>query len=90
MMERFQEERRERADGAADARKVFTSELRSDVRALLDRCEMTRETLASDIHAASEAFRKARPTRSAAPARKQPAPAKQAAPAKRAARARKH
>jgi hypothetical protein len=90
MMEKFQEERRERADGDADARKVFASELRSDVRALLDRCELTRETLASDIHAASEAFRKARPRHGVAQPRKAPPSRKPAAPAARAGRTRKH
>jgi hypothetical protein len=63
MMDSLREERRARANGESDARKVFRSEIRSGVHALLERCEMTREALASDIHADGEAFRKARPTR---------------------------
>ena len=84
MLVRLQEERRERAADEADARKVFTSELRSAVRALLDRAELTRETLSSDIHAASEAFRKTRPRQ--APAGSRP----RAVQARRTAHARKH
>ena len=89
MLEKLQDERRERSDEEADARKVFRSELRSEVRALLDRCEMTRETLASDIHAASEAFRKTRPRQAPARARKvaEPAARTQKAPAKSASAA---
>ncbi|MEI7703330.1 MAG: hypothetical protein WCK73_01885 [Deltaproteobacteria bacterium] len=73
MLAKLQEERIERAGEEADARRVFASELRSAVRALLDRAELTRETLASDIQAAGDAFQKSRPRRnSPAPA---PAPA---------------
>jgi DNA-binding protein H-NS len=70
MLEKLHEDRVERAEGEADARKVFRSELRSEVRALLDRAELTRETLASDIHAASDAFRKSRPRQAPVQARK--------------------
>jgi DNA-binding protein H-NS len=66
MLGKLQEERRERAAEEADARKVFASELRSAVRALLDRAEITRESLASDIHAASDAFQKTRPRQASA------------------------
>jgi hypothetical protein len=83
MLGRLQEERRERAADEADARKVFASELRSAVRALLDRAELTRETLSSDIHAASEAFQKTRPRQ--APAGTRP----RAVQARRSAHARK-
>ena len=79
MLEKLHDERRERADGEADARKIFRSELRSEVRALLERAEMTRETLASDIHAASEAFRKSRPRQAPAQARKAASPPSRAA-----------
>jgi len=61
MLGRFQAERRARAEAAEDARKVYASELRSGVRALLERFELTRETMGLDIQAASEAFQKARP-----------------------------
>ncbi len=61
MLGKFRAERRERFMACDEARKVFRSEIRSGVRALLDRCELTRESLASDIRAASEAFRKSRP-----------------------------
>ncbi len=61
MLGKFQAERLARTTAGDEARKVFRSELRSGVRALLDRCELTRESLASDIQAASEAFRKSRP-----------------------------
>ncbi len=55
------EDRRRRAERAAHARRVYASELRSGVRALLDRCEMTRASLASEITAARQAFRSTRP-----------------------------
>ena len=84
MLGKLQEERRERAAEEADARKVFASELRSAVRALLDRAELTRETLASDIHAASDAFRKSRPRQ--APAGSRP----RAVQTRRTAHSRKH
>jgi hypothetical protein len=63
MLGKFRTERLERADAAEDARKVYASELRSGVRALLERFELTRETMGSDIQAASQAFQKARPAR---------------------------
>ncbi len=66
MLGRFRAERLERADAAEDARKVHASELRSGVRALLERFELTRETMASDLQAASEAFQRSRPGRRAA------------------------
>ena len=84
MLGKLQAERRERAAEEADARKVFASELRSAVRALLDRAELTRETLASDIHAASDAFNKARPRPGPAASRTRPAPAR------RSSHSRKH
>ena len=86
MLGKLQEERRERAADEADARKVFASELRSAVRALLDRAELTRETLASDIHAASDAFNKSRPRQAPTGVRSHPAPVQ----ARRTARSRKH
>ena len=61
MLGKFRSERRERAMASDEARKIFQSEIRSGVRALLDRCELTRKSLASDIRAASEAFRDSRP-----------------------------
>ncbi len=73
MLGKLQEERRARAADEADARKVFASELRSAVRALLDQAELARETLASDIHAASDAFRKSRPRKAPAASRSRPA-----------------
>ncbi len=76
MLGKLQEERRARAAEEADARKVFASELRSAVRALLDRAELTRETLASDIHAASDAFHKARPRQAPTSIRNRPATAR--------------
>jgi hypothetical protein len=63
---RLHEDRRRRAERAADARRVYASELRSGVRALLDRCELTRASLATEINAAREAFRSTRPRHSGA------------------------
>ena len=93
MLGKLQVERRERAAEEADARKVFASELRSAVRALLDRAELTRESLASDIHQASDAFQKSRPRRVAArPVARPPArpAARPKGPAARNGHARKH
>jgi DNA-binding protein H-NS len=83
MLAKLQEERRARAADEADARKVFASELRSAVRALLDRAELTRETLASDIHAASDAFRKSRPRKAPVASRSRPAPVRHGAHARK-------
>jgi hypothetical protein len=85
MLGKLQEDRRARAADEADARKVFASELRSAVRALLDRAELTRETLASDIHAASDAFNKARPRQGTASTstRSRPAPARRGGPSRK-------
>ncbi len=56
--------RRERAESEADARRLFMSELRSDVHALLGRFELSRKEMAGDLremaselHAACDAFR---------------------------------
>jgi hypothetical protein len=89
MLGKLQEERRERAAEEADARKVFASELRSAVRALLDRAELTRESLASDIHKASDAFQKSRPRHPVARPAARPA-ARPKGPAARNGHARKH
>ncbi|MEI7704132.1 MAG: hypothetical protein WCK73_06000 [Deltaproteobacteria bacterium] len=61
MLGKFRAERRERAMAGDEARKLFRSELRSGVRALLDRYQLTQKKLASDILAARKAFRKSRP-----------------------------
>jgi hypothetical protein len=57
-------QRRQLAAQAADARRLFTSELRSGVHALRNRFELARRDMAADLqqmatelHAASEAFR---------------------------------
>ena len=93
MLGKLQEERRERAADEADARKVFASELRSAVRALLDRAELTRESLASDIHKASDAFQKSRPRQPVARPSARPVArpaARPKGPAARNGHARKH
>ena len=91
MLEKLQEERRASAAEEAESRKVFRSELRSGVRALLDRCEMTRETLASDIQAASTAFATSRPRQPPPPPRKVAThPAKSSTLASRSSRAKRH
>lgn len=82
-------QRRQLAAQAADARRLFTSELRSGVHALRNRFELARRDMAADLqqmatelHAASEAFR-SRPGRNggaaqhnARPAAQQPRPKK--------------
>src|SRR6185436_14858741 len=67
-------ERRQRAAQEADARKLFTSELRSEVHALRNRFELARrdvaadlEQMAGELRATCEAFRN-RPGRHEAPA----------------------
>jgi hypothetical protein len=83
MLGKFRMERIERAEAAEDARKVHASELRSGVRALLERFELTRETMASDIQAAREAFQGSRPGRGAGGAPVKPLQVKRAGGAKR-------
>ena len=54
-------ERREAAEPAVDARRIFVGDIRSGVHALLNRFQIARSEMASELRAASEAFR-SRPT----------------------------
>lgn len=74
-------QRRQLAAQAADARRLFTSELRSGVHALRNRFELARRDMAADLqqmatelHAASDAFR-SRPGREGGSAQRAPRPA---------------
>ena len=57
MLADFRNDRRQRAERETNARRLFTSELTSAVHSLLGRFELSRKEMASEIHAACDAFR---------------------------------
>lgn len=57
MLAGFRKERRERAPGEAEARRLFVSELKSGVHSLMGRFELSRKEMTRELQAACDAFR---------------------------------